>query len=191
MKSKLCWLALVVFAILLGGILYFMSQDGSSWTSPVVTGGIVKNTVKVETENKTYQGDGFTFEYPAKYIVKNGEFFSQEQLDAVELERSKAVSNDTMDAFNLSPMGLPLFKPEFVKDYGNVLDEYLGMYELLEENIALGNYTFLRANIIGNYPHEIYYTTDFGSLFILRVYSAWEMYNDEDARNILASLKIE
>jgi len=74
MKTKIFWLVLLVFVVLLGGAFYFMGKGGDgTWNFPSVTGGKITPKVEAEKTTKIFEGDGFTFEYPPDYVLDIGE----------------------------------------------------------------------------------------------------------------------
>lgn len=84
MKTKIFWLVLLVFVILLGGAFYFMGKSDDGWNWPQVSG--CKTMPKQEVSkvsNKIYNGDGFTFEYSPDYILENNTLWTAEGYDVL------------------------------------------------------------------------------------------------------------
>lgn len=169
--------AVVITAVVVGGGVYVWQQNGK-----------VKNLQTATTE-KIFKGNGFSFIYPAKYIVDSKGIWTKEgyewHLNPPEtcdlchlpyIEVKAEATNKTLEKYVIDDFALS----------GNNLS---GQTDIPHENLKLGNSDFIKITVSEMLTTTGYYTKHNNTIVAFRVSS--DKWDDNELRSIIKSLKFE
>ncbi|HBB02847.1 MAG: hypothetical protein US89_C0007G0030 [Candidatus Peregrinibacteria bacterium GW2011_GWF2_38_29] len=179
------FIAVLVTAVIVGGGVYFWQKNvQNSQVAPQ------PQSQQIEQANKTFEGAGFTFSYPAKYASNVRGLWTPEEFARYndpskwgdvkplpEVEIKSVTTGNTAEQQVLSDNSLP----------GKTLEEMSKQTKIPYENIKIGENNFVKITVSDMYDVTNYYTKQNGTVVGFRVY--FTAKDNQELRDIIASLK--
>ncbi len=165
-------IAVIITALIVGGGFYFWQQNKG-----------------VETE-KTFQGAGFTFTYPAEYIADETSLWSEvnyqnrltsEAPTPPDIDIKNTISRDSLDRRILNDFDLP----------GETLADMAEQTEIKYETIKIGDKDFTKITVYDMLETTGYYTKQNDQVVSFWVYNSQKEKDTQALIDILSTLKFE
>lgn len=176
--------AVIITALVVGGGVYLWQQQSTT------TDGQSRQVVS-ENE-KVWEGNGFSFVYPAEYIADTKGLWTKDdyerhinppaqcstcQIPYYEVKTEN--SSQSLDQYIIDDFNLP----------GNTLDEAMSQTGIPYEQVSIGNNDFVKITISDLYDVTGYYTKYNNQVVAFRVY--WNNHDTSELQNIISTLKFD
>jgi hypothetical protein len=178
-KSKIIVAIAVIGIAVIGGICYWQNNNN-----------VVQAPIEIKKNEKTYQGNGFSFVYPIKYTADNKGLWTAEgyqrhinppeacdMCQIPEIEVKAAETNQTLDQQIISDFSLS----------GKTLEEMSLKTGINYSKVKIGNNDFIKITVRDMFDVTGYYTKHQNRIVAFNVFNGEN--DNEELRNILSTLK--
>lgn len=180
--------AVIIVAVIVGGGFYFWQQNKKVETPQVTQ---KKEAQATETE-KIFEGKGFSFNYPTKYVADNKGLWTEEgyewHLNPPEtcdlchlpyIEVKAEATNQTLEQYIITDFAL----------LGKTLKEMTQQTGIPYKQIKIGNNDFIKITVSEMLTTTGYYTKHNNTVVAFRIFS--DKWDDNELQVIIKSLKFE